>query len=250
MREGWGQVTIAAPDYYERCRPLVEETIRTVSELVGDQPVEALYVTGGGSELPLISRTLREEFGRRVRRSAYTRSATAIGLAIQADTVSGYALRDVFSRNFGVWREADGGRLMVFDVIFPRGTPLPASGEPPLEARREYLPAHNIGYFRYLEASRVDERAQPAGDITLWDEVLFPMDPALETREPLDGTAVEPSAVAARQQIEERYECDGAGGLAVTIANLTSKHARRYPLGRWCARNAVLPAPTRRRTRR
>ena len=36
------------------------------------------WVTGGGSELPLVARMLREEFGRRVRRSTYTRSATAI----------------------------------------------------------------------------------------------------------------------------------------------------------------------------
>ena len=56
-----------------------------------------------------VARMLREEFGRRVRRSTYTRSATAIGLAIQADASSGYALRDVFSRNFGVWREGEQG---------------------------------------------------------------------------------------------------------------------------------------------
>ena len=141
--------------------------------------MQALYVTGGGSELPLVARMLREEFGRRVRRSTYTRSATAIGLAIQADASSGYALRDVFSRNFGVWREGDAGRRMTFDVIFPRGTPLPGPGEPPLTVRRIYQPVHNIGHLRYLEASGVDGSGQPAGDIAVWDEVLFPLDPAL-----------------------------------------------------------------------
>ena len=136
--------------------------------------MEALYVTGGGSELPLVARMLREEFGRRVRRSTYTRSATAIGLAIQADASSGYALRDVFSRNFGVWREGEAGRRMTFDVIFPCGTPLPGPGEPPLTVRRIYQPVHNIGHLRYLEASSVDGSGQPAGDIAVWDEVLFP----------------------------------------------------------------------------
>ena len=48
-----------------------------------EQVLEALYVTGGGSELPIVARLLREAFGRRVRRSSYTRSATAIGLAIR-----------------------------------------------------------------------------------------------------------------------------------------------------------------------
>src|SRR6202008_1322605 len=106
--------------------------------LAAEKTLEALYVTGGGSELPLVARVLREEFGRKVKRSEYTRSATAIGLAIQADAASGYRLREMFTRNFGVWREGDAGRRMVFDPIFPRSTRLPGAGEPPLCARRRY----------------------------------------------------------------------------------------------------------------
>ena len=84
-----------------------------------DIDIEALYVTGGGSELPLVSRVLREEFGRKVKRSEYTRSATAIGLAIQADAASGYTLREMFTRNFGVWREGDAGQAHDFRSHFP-----------------------------------------------------------------------------------------------------------------------------------
>src|SRR5262249_56295801 len=126
------------------------EAFGRVGALLGDRHVEALYITGGGSELPLVSRMLREEFGRRVRRSAYTRSATAIGLAIQADASSGYALRDVFSRNFGVWREGDGVRGMVFDVIFPRGTALPAPGERSMRLNRGYVPTHSIAHCPFI----------------------------------------------------------------------------------------------------
>lgn len=250
VREGWGQVTVPIAAYYERCRPLVEETIRVAESLIGDGTIEALYVTGGGSELPLVARMLKERFGRRVRRSAYTRSATAIGLAIQADASSGYALRDVFSRNFGVWREADGGRVKVFDVIFPRGTPLPGPNDPPLTVCRDYRPAHNVGHLRYLEASQVDDRGQPAGDIAVWDEVLFPLDPALESIEDLGRAPVEPSDTAAAQEIEERYACTAAGGLAVTIENKTSRHRREYRLARWAPKAAPVAAPGRKRARR
>jgi hypothetical protein len=250
VREGLGQVTIPAAAYYERCRPLVEESIRTVAALLGEQQVAALYVTGGGSELPLVARLLREEFGRRVRRSSYTRSATAIGLAIQADVSSGYALREVFSRNFGVWREGEGGRVMVFDVIFRRGTRLPAPGEPPLTVRRRYRPVHNVGDFRYLEASQVDDAGQPAGDIAVWDEVLFPLDPALDAHEHLARVHVTPSATAAIQEIEEHYACSAAGTLAVTIENLTSRYKREYTLARWSAKATAVATPAKRRKRR
>jgi molecular chaperone DnaK (HSP70) len=249
-REGWGQVTIPVSAYYERCRPLIEETIRRVAALVGDEEIEALYVTGGGSELPLVGRLLREEFGRRVRRSAYTRSATAIGLAIQADALSGYTLHEVFSRNFGVWREGEGGRATVFDVIFPRGTRLPAPGEPPLAVRRRYRPVHNVGHFRYIEASHLDGAGQPAGDIAVWDEVWFPLDPALDRHPDLARASVEKSEAAASQQIEEQYACNATGTLVVTIHNLTSQYAREYTLGRWSDKPGVVPAPAKKRQRR
>jgi molecular chaperone DnaK (HSP70) len=130
-REGLGQATVSVADFYEQCRPLLEESLQATARMAKGQEIEVLYVTGGGSELPLVSRVLREEFGRKVKRSEYTRSATAIGLAIQADATSGYKLREVFTRNFGVWREGDGGRRVIFDPLFPKGTPLPAPGEHP-----------------------------------------------------------------------------------------------------------------------
>lgn len=248
-REGWGQVTIPVAAFYERCRPLVEDTIRTVARLLGSDSVDALYVTGGGSELPLVSRMLREEFGRRVRRSAYTRSATAIGLAIQADAASGYTLRDVFARNFAVWREAEGGRVMVCDVIFPRGTRLPGQSEPPLSVERHYHPVHNVGHFRYLEASQVDGEGRPQGDIAVWDEVWFPFDPSLAAHPDLRRASVDPSDTAASQDIEEHYACSAAGTVAVTIRNVTAQYQRDYTIGRWAPPTApvVLPAKSRRR---
>ncbi len=170
VREGWPQVSLPVADFYERCQPLVQETLNATEDLLaahgygasgsaasapaGEQHLEALYVTGGGSELPIVARMLREVFGRRVKRSAYTRSATAIGLAIQADAQSGYVLRDKFTRHFGVWREADQGRTVIFDPLFSKGTPLPAPGEPPLVQSRQYTPVHNIGHFRYACAAR------------------------------------------------------------------------------------------------
>jgi molecular chaperone DnaK (HSP70) len=249
VREGWGQVTIPAAAFYERCRPLVEETIRTVAGLVGADPIEALYVTGGGSELPLVNRMLREEFGRRVRRSAYTRSATAIGLAIQADAASGYALRDVFARNFGVWREAEGGQVMVFDVIFPPGTRLPGPGELPLTITRRYQPAHNVGHFRYIEASHLDGKGQPQGDIVVWDEIWFPFDPALTSHPDLRQASVTRSEATAGQEIEERYACTAAGTVAVTIRNITAQYQREYAIGRWAPPAAPVAIPTKRRRR-
>ena len=250
VQPGLGFATINVSDYYDRCRPLLDETLHAVEDLLADaeqSAIDCLYVTGGGSELPLVPRLLRERFGRRVKRSAYTRAATAIGLAIHADGQAGFTLRERFTRYFGVWREADGGREIIFDPVFSKGTLLPRVGEPPLERSRRYQPAHNLGHFRYLESSNVDESGRPAGDITLWDDILFPFDPVLAEREDLTQVPVCHSAVAASQSIAETWYCDANGAVEVELRNETSHYGRRFRLGRWkAAEKAVKPVRGRR----
>ena len=106
VRAGLGLVTIAVDDYYERCRPLIEQTRFVVEDLLEghtDQQLDTLYVTGGAAELPPVARILRESFGRKVRRSAYMRSASAIGLAIRASSsiaILGYGARRITVERF------------------------------------------------------------------------------------------------------------------------------------------------------
>ncbi|SPF36983.1 Hsp70 heat shock protein [Candidatus Sulfopaludibacter sp. SbA4] len=236
VREGWGEASLAVAPYYERCRPLVERTVEVVEELLAAHPgrsIETLYVTGGGSELPPVARVLKETFGRAVRRSAYMRSATAIGLAISADASSGYVLRDRFARHFGVWREADHGRDVAFDLLFPRGLELPRRGAPPLRVVRSYRPIHNIGHFRYVEAARIGADGQPSGDLTLWDDIQFPFDPALRGSADLTLIDVSRKGAGSGCEVEEEYSCDASGIVKVTIWNRSAAYSREYTLGRW-----------------
>lgn len=246
VRPGLSPVTIPVNDFYSRCEALVEETVHAVTDLTSrTQSLEAIYVTGGGSELPLVARLLRETYGRKVKRSPYTRAATAIGLAIHADKTSGYLLRDRFTRYFGVWREADGGRVMRFDPLFAKGTELPSSGDPPLTEKRSYVAVHNIGHFRYLECSHIDEWGQPDGSITVWDEIRFPLDPALQEVDELHGVPVE--HVYLGQEIVETYCCGAGGELEVEIANISSGYTRRFRLGKWGAGSApIVPGKSKR----
>jgi molecular chaperone DnaK len=198
-----------------------------------DRSIDTLYVTGGGSELPAVARVLKETFGKAVRRSAYMRSATAIGLAISADVSSGYVLRDRFARHFGVWREADHGRDVAFDLLFPRGLELPRLGAPPLRVVRSYRPVHNIGHFRYVEATRIGTDGQPSGDLTLWDDIQFPFDQALRAADDLTLVDVSRKGEGAGTEVEEEYSCDASGNVKVTIRNRSAAYHREYTLGRW-----------------
>jgi molecular chaperone DnaK (HSP70) len=235
IHPAWGSVIVQVSDFYEMAKPLVEETIAAAEDLCAAHPGEfgALYVTGGGSELPLVARVLREKFGRRVMRSAYTRSATAIGLAIQADQPGTYRLSERLARFFGVWREAESGSRIVFDPLFEKGLELPPAGAPPLAIRRVYTPVHNVGHFRFLECSHRTADGGPSGEVTMWDEIYFPFDPALQNYADLKSMVVGYSTMAARQQIEELYECDAGGAITVTISNRTSGFSRTFKLGHW-----------------
>ena len=103
-RQGWPVSVVPVADFYARSQPLIDETIHAVEALLAGyhDRVGTIYVTGGGSNLPMVALALRERFGRKVKRSQYSRSSTAIGLAIRADAQAGYQLREKFTRNFGV----------------------------------------------------------------------------------------------------------------------------------------------------
>jgi molecular chaperone DnaK (HSP70) len=236
--EGAGEVTINVSNFYEACRPLIESTIEAMEHAMETSSREAgfdlhesaaVYLVGGSSDLPLVSRLLREKYGRVVRRSPYPHAATAIGLAIAADTAAGYKLHERFSRYFGVWREWNDGRAIAFDVLFEKDTPLPAKGEPPLVRVRKYSPIHNIGDFRYLECGRVDQAGQPEGEIAPWDEIIFPFDPALRTGNGATDTTIT-RGIRYGNLIEEIYSCDSNGVIEVEIADITNHFSRRYRL--------------------
>lgn len=236
VRKNWKEVSIPVDAFYERSRALVESS-RTVTENLlaahSDQVIDTLYLTGGGSELPPVARILRETFGRRVKRSAYMRSATAIGLAIRAAGHEERPLRDQFTQNFGVWREADDGRNVVFDVIFPRGMKLPSRGEDPLRVVRRYHPAHNIGHFRYLECAQLGADNQPEGEISNWDDVRVAFDPKLRDSEDLARQPIHRITPAREVLIEEEYTCDASGEVKVSIRDKSTQRSHEYRLGRW-----------------
>jgi len=236
VRKSWGEVSLGVDIFYERCRELIERSRKVSEDLMASQPggaIDTLYLTGGGSELPPVARVLRETFGRKVKRSSYMRSATAIGLAIQAEGHAKVALRDQFLKHFGVWREADQGENIVFDLIFRRGTPLPAKSEAPLRVSRSYRPAHNVGHFRYLECTRLDLNGQPEGEIARWDEIRVAFDPALSTLPSLSETTVLRYLPPDAQQIEEEYTCDANGSVKVRIVDHLTGQRQEYPLGKW-----------------
>ncbi len=229
------EVMVPVARFYENCAPLIARTIdatQAATEAVfgkaeGEGP-GAVYLVGGSCELPVLARSLRERFGRRVRKSPYPSGATGIGLAIAADEEGGYALEERFSRHFGVWREGERGDKVVFDPVFTTEVRLPQPGEPALTSRRRYHPVHNVGRFRFLECSALTHENEPAGDIVSWNEVNFPFDPELTKGQRLDKVPVERAAMVESHLVEEVYECDAAGVIQLTITNLTTSFAKTY----------------------
>jgi molecular chaperone DnaK (HSP70) len=238
------ELVIAVDDYYDACTPLVDKTIDAMtpvldcleSALLDDlktgDGLAGIYVVGGASALPLVTRVVRKRFGRRVHKSPYPSAAVAIGLAIGADESAEFVLSDNFSRTFGVFREGAAGDEITFDPIFTRGTSVPAhNGGARISCRRSYRAAHNVGHFRFLECSAVGDDGRPTGDGILSGDVLFPFDPALcETAEDLASVPVQRSERGPR--IEEEYTLDEHGIVAVTIRNLDADYQRSFHLGR------------------
>lgn len=219
----------------EAMRPLLQIS---ASDEAADRSAEGLdeiagiYLVGGGSALPLVPRMLKEAFGRRVHRSSHPAASTAIGLAIAADEEAGFALADKLSRGFGVFRDRNAGRAVSFDAIFRPEVAMPSQDSAVVVSRR-YRAAHNVGWFRFVECARIDERGDPRGDLVPFAEVLFPFDPALQksgkARKELERVIVERRGDG--PVVEERYTIDAHGLVEVQIADLDTGYRQTHRIG-------------------
>jgi hypothetical protein len=225
---------------YAACAPLVDKTAELLSRVlhdpVGDgrdvawSEVAGIYVVGGAGSFPLVSRVLRTNFGeKRVKRSPHPFAATAIGLAVFLDNDADFALSERFSRHFGVFREAQAGADVVFDPIVSKDAALPADGHSPLVVRRKYRAAHNIGHFRFVECSRL-VNGRPDGDVTPYDPVYFPFDPALHDRDNLGRQPV--GRWSDGPDVEERYVVAPSGAVEVTLTTEPAGFRRTFRLER------------------
>lgn len=225
--------SLAIATVEEAWRPLIDQTLGLVNQLLGpeqllESQLAGLYVVGGGSSLPNISRALRERYGRRVKRSQHPSAAVAMGLAIAGDSEQAYALPQRYHHNLGVFREQRGGAAVGFDPILGPNIRLPAPGQDPLVVRRQYRATHNVGHFRFVECGFVDARGEPGGDIRPFRDVRFAFDPALRGQK-LDAVAVARSqAPTGGPAIEEQYRVDPSGAVELTILDTECGYKERF----------------------
>lgn len=230
------QVPVAA--FYDSAAQLVDHTLAVLDPLLVrsedgatalPDDVAGLYVVGGASRLPLVTRMLRTRFGRRVHRSQLSGGSTAIGLAIAADEGAGYSVTERLVRGVGVFRETDSGQAVSFDPLLDpdaRWTP----GESTVVTRR-YRAAHNLGHYRFVEYRSTDEQGVPRGEVAPCGELLMPFDRTLQ-RVGVDLSRVSIVRTEDGPLIEERYLVDENGIVDVEIVDLETGYTAKARLGR------------------
>jgi molecular chaperone DnaK (HSP70) len=235
-----GEVLLDVNPIYESSMPLVQRTIDTMNGLFeqlrehgidpdNSRELGAVYLVGGSVQFPAVQRALRKAFARKVQLAPQPHAATAIGLAVAVDDEAGIFVREAPTRHFGVWRERDAGLEKVFDSIIEKRADEHVDG--PLRIQRSYYPAHPVGLLRFVECTNLDEGHQPTGEVTPWQNILFPYDPALADCEDLEAHTGPRAATELGQEIVETYEYSPTGMIKVRIENRTSGYEREYVLG-------------------
>ncbi len=217
VRKGAGDVSLEASAYYQRCTPLVEQTLAVVDGLASNGSV---YLTGEGSEFPLVSRLLRNHLGRRFQKADQPAGTVALGLARGRQLPSPLGW-------FGIWREENAGQGTTFDPLFTLTGPASPGA---VLATRTYQPAHNLGHYRYLVCSHLSEGGIPAGIVTLRGDLRFPLDPALATEQNLQSIPVTRVSSLEDSWVEEVYQGDEEGTVQVTFYHHRAGYSRCYRL--------------------
>ena len=128
-------------------------------------------------------------------------------------------------------QDQPGGPLLRSPKRLPRGIQLPENGQPALSPDRIYKPFHNIGHFRYLECSRLDDRGQRVGEITNWEQIQFPFDPELENCVDLSSIPAQAMASGYGLSTREEYSYDANGSIRVRISSQPAGNEREYVIG-------------------
>ncbi len=234
-------VVLPVAELYEATRGLVERSLEVLSPLAGQledggpdlTAVAGIYLVGGASSYPQVPRLLRAAFGRRVHRSAQPGASTAIGLAIAVDPDSGMTLTDRLSRALGVFREAEAGETVSFDLLLTPDAVMARDGFAPARtgtAEREYRAVHNVARLRYVECAGADVAGGPLGRVSPCGELLFPVDRAL--REAEDLSAVPVVRTGDGPVLRERYEVGADGVVEVTLTDLSDGYCLSRRIGR------------------
>ncbi len=211
-------VKVIAAAYEKRLTELIEPAVAKLEEVIaaaGTDVLETIYLVGGSSRLPLVSKLIANRFPSvKLFTTDKPFSATAMGAAIQS--VETMRVNEVFARHFGVIRLADHGTRDIFVPVFQAGLRLPARGEAPISTTVRYQPCHNIGRFRYLECTAIDLEGRPKAGLRTWSEILFPYDPALPVNATLTPDQITQRTDLAGEAVEI-YSCDSDGIISVQI---------------------------------
>ena len=220
---------VSVDEYYERATPLVEQTMNLLTEVIGhensltDTDIAGIYLVGGGSQLPLVPRVVRERYAHRVHRSPMPGASTAVGLAIAADPSTDMNLRDRRGRGIGVFRERDGGSAVAFDPLVTIDTE--ADGDGVIRVHRRYRAAHNVGVFRFVEFTSIDEHGNP-GDVSLLGEIAVPFERGLPGGRSLAHVPVERREHGPEVIEKIRVSSDGIASITIDVPEIGFRVAR------------------------
>jgi molecular chaperone DnaK (HSP70) len=226
---GWKGRMVAVPvqRYYDALTPLLEPALDKLEMVVNSQAaraagidpgtLQAIYLVGGSSLLPLVPTLVTRRFPA-VDRVLSDKPFTSVAMGAAIHSTRAVRLREILARTFGVMRLADGGTREYFAPIFRAGTRLPPRSAAPLEHTVDYAPHHNIGFLRYLECAALDATGRPTEGVRCWSDALFPYDPAIP-----EGVSLAPTQIVSRDdllqtRVRESYQCDADG---VITARLT-----------------------------
>jgi molecular chaperone DnaK (HSP70) len=225
--------TVTVAEYFAELEPLLAPAIDRLEKMAAAHagPLDAVYLVGGSSRLPLVGALLDRRLPG-ARRIVSDKPFTAVAMGAAIHSTETVHLHDVLSRTFGVIRLAERGSREVFSPVFPGGMPLPRPGAPAVETTIEYTPRHNIGHLRYLECASVDAAGRPAEGVRAWSSVLFPYDPRIPVGTPLRSDQIVYREDLAGQRIRETYSCDADGVITVRVARGIDGQACTYEVFR------------------
>jgi molecular chaperone DnaK (HSP70) len=213
--------------FHARLDPMLAESLEVVEEVLeGQERPDRVVLVGGSTLLPYVARTLTDRFPVVVRGNRPFESV-AVGAAMSHEIAPARLTRRL-ARHFGVLRlGGDDQGWEYIDVLFRRGTEVPAPGEVTVIERGPYDPRYDVGVLRYLECASITPDGRPGRNRRDWQVIRFPYDPALPPGLPLaDRPSTRREGLGS--WITEQYVLDSDGVVSVRISRHPDGHTELH----------------------
>jgi len=217
--------------FIDKSNKLINKTIKLLDSIYTEKLKKKgtpIYITGGGSLFPPIKNSLLAKFPNIIF-SPTPLETVSIGSVIYGKIDKGKVISSL-ARHIGIVRLTNDHKQEYIDIIFPKSTKVPVGDNILIKTKGPYIPYHNIGRLKFIEAGALNGIDNCERNIIEFKEILFPYDLSINKRKILKQDMIKYTGKLENIRVTEEYILDSNGIISLKIIRLPDNLIQHFEI--------------------